>query len=152
MGNKLDNGIHKKGIILKEKRLTSLWIFYTKHSWKLGVLILFILIFGFLFRKIELNTNYEESYGKIYDVKRIVSVNRVGPLFKYKFWFIYNDKKYFGESTKKLKGNNNIGKIFKVKFLPNQPDKHEILFNQEYASKYVIDKKGNKKYFYFKKN
>mgnify|MGYP007014081396 CR=1 FL=1 len=142
----------RKGIILKEKRLTSLWIFYTKHSWKLGVLILFILIFGFLFRKIELNTNYEESYGKIYDVKRIVSVNRVGPLFKYKFWFTYEGEKYFGETTQTLKGNNKIGKIFKVKVSTNNPKNYKILFDQEYVKKYILDKNRNKKVFYFKKN
>ena len=151
MGNKLDHGIQKKGIILKDNRRSSLWNFYKKHSWKLGVLIIAVLLLGYLFRKIELNTNYVESYGKIYEVNRIVSGRRIGPLYKYKFWFVYNEKKYYGESTKKLKGNNNIGKIFKVKFLPNSPDKYEILFNQEYSSKYIINKKGIKKYIYFKK-
>lgn len=107
--------------------------------------------FGFFIRKIELNTNYVETYGKIYEVSRIVSGMRVGPLYKYKFWFIHEGKKHYGESTKTLKGNNKIGKIFKVKISPNDPKKYEIFFDQEYVEKYIIDKDGNKKALYLKK-
>ena len=133
-------------------KISKAWSFYEKHSWKLGVFILTVLLVGYFIRKIELNTNYVETYGKIYDINRIASGVRVGPLFKYKFWFNYEGKKYFGESTETLKGINKIGKIFKVKVSPNDPKKYEILFDQEYVEKYILDKNGNKKIFYFKKN
>ena len=136
---------------MKNSKFSKALSFYKKNSWKLGVLILAILLFRFFIQKNEFNSNSEETYGKIYEVNRIVSGRRVSPLYKYKFWFIHEGKKHYGESTKTLKGNNNIGKIFKVKFLPNEPKKHEILFNQEYVEKYIIDKNGEKKTFYLKK-
>ena len=78
---------------------------------------------------------------------------RVGPLFKYKFWFIYEGEKHFGESIKTLEGENNIGKVFKVIVSMNEPENYEILFDQEFVEKYIVDKNGNKKTLYFlKKN
>lgn len=137
---------------MKDFKFSKAWSFYKKNSWKIGVLFLVILLFGFFIKKIELNTNYVETYGKIYEVKRIVSGIRVGPLFKYKFWFTYEGEKYFGETTQTLKGNNKIGKIFKVKVSTNNPKNYKILFDQEYVKKYILDKNRNKKVFYFKKN
>tara|TARA_R110002049_G_scaffold73909_3_gene190895 strand:- start:7714 stop:8127 length:414 start_codon:yes stop_codon:yes gene_type:complete len=137
---------------MKQIKFSKTWNYYKKNSWKLGVLILSIVIFYFVIQKIELKINSIETYGKIYEKKRIVSGIRVGPLFKYKFWFMYKGKKHFGESTKILEGENNIGKTFKVRVLKNKPENYEILFDQEYVEKYIVDKNGNKKTLYFEKN
>ncbi|QOD59366.1 hypothetical protein H9I45_01285 [Polaribacter haliotis] len=137
---------------MKQSKISKTWNYYKKNSWKLGVLILSIVLFYFVIQKIELKQNSVETYGKIYEKKRIVSGIRVGPLFKYKFWFMYNGKKHFGETTKTLEGENNIGKVFKVRVLMNKPENYEILFDQEYVEKYIIDKNGIKKTLYFEKN
>ncbi|CAG2534395.1 hypothetical protein MAR621_04068 [Maribacter dokdonensis] len=137
---------------MKQSKISKTWNYYKKNSWKLGVLILSIVLFYFVIQKIELKRNSVETYGKIYEKKRIVSGIRVGPLFKYKFWFMYNGKKHFGETTKTLEGENNIGKVFKVRVLMNKPENYEILFDQEYVEKYIIDKNGIKKTLYFEKN
>ena len=137
---------------MKQSKSSKIWNYYEKNSWKLGLFILSIIISYFVIQKIELKINSIETYGKIYEKKRIVSGFRFGPLFKYKFWFIYKGKKHFGESTKTLERENTIGKIFKVKFSPNKPESYEIIFDQEYVEKYIIDKNGNKKTLYFKKN
>ena len=136
---------------MKQSKSSKTWNFYKKNSWKLGVLILSIVIFYFVIHKIELKINSIETYGKIYKKKRIVSGMRVGPLFKYKFWFIYEGEKHFGESIKTLEGENNIGKVFKVIVSMNEPENYEILFDQEFVEKYIVDKNGNKKTLYFKK-
>lgn len=137
---------------MKQSKISKTWNYYKKNSWKLGVLILSIVLFYFVIQKIELKQNSVETYGKIYEKKRIVSGIRVGPLFKYKFWFMYNGEKHFGETTKTLEGENNIGKVFKVRVLMNKPKNYEILFDQEYVEKYIIDKNGIKKTLYFEKN
>ena len=137
---------------MKESKSSKTWNYYKKNSWKLGVFILLVTIFYFVIQKVEFNMNSIETYGKIYEKKRIVSGMRVGPQFMYKFWFMYEGKKHFGKTTKTLEGENNIGKVFKVKVSKNNPEVYEILFEQEYVVKYIIDKNGNKKFFYFKKN
>lgn len=137
---------------MKQSKSSKIWNYYKKNSWKLGVLIFSIVIFYFVIQRIELKINSIETYGKIYEKKRIVSGMRVGPQFKYKFWFMYEGKKHIGETTKTLEGENNVGKVFKVKISKNEPKNYEILFDQEYVEKYIIDKNGNKKTLYFEKN
>ena len=107
------------------------------------MLIIACLLFGYVTQKIKLTIDSEEAYGKIYEINRIVNGARVGPQYEYKFWFNYQEKKYFGTSTKTLKGSNKIGKIFKVKFSPNDFSNYEIFFNQEYVERYILDKNGN---------
>ena len=57
---------------MKDFKFSKAWSFYKKNSWKIGVLFLVILLFGFFIKKIELNTNYVETYGKIYEVKQLM--------------------------------------------------------------------------------
>ncbi|OQD41913.1 hypothetical protein BUL40_13750 [Croceivirga radicis] len=132
--------------------ISKTWNYYQKNSWKLGVFILSIFLLYFINQKIELKQNSVETYGKIYEKKRIVSGFRVPPIFKYKFWFMYEEQKHLGETTEILEGENNIGKVFKVRVLMNKPENYEILFDQEYIEKYIVDKNGNQKTLYFKKN
>ena len=51
---------------MKQSKSSKTWNFYKKNSWKLGVLILSIVIFYFVIHKIELKINSIETYGKIY--------------------------------------------------------------------------------------
>jgi len=123
---------------------------FEKYSWILGVAILIYGISIYVNTKKDLYSNQAETHGVIYDITSMRAATFSGIVYKYKFK--YNEKEYFGTTTKNYSERIKNGRIFKVIFSTENPNNNEIFFEYEYLRKTYLDKNGNRKTIYLKKH
>ncbi|WP_405564064.1 hypothetical protein [Polaribacter sp. Asnod6-C07] len=117
-----------------------LFDFFRKYSWILGSLLLVYGLYIYLNDKTEFFSNKDDAYGIVYGVTSLRIVRYNGLLYKYKFR--YKGKDFLGKTTKSYAGNFEKNIYYKVKFIPGNPKKNEISFENKYIQKIKLDNKG----------
>ena len=118
--------------MIEKRKKKGLLTFLKENDGKitLGIIFLFVCL-AIIYSKIneeeyykEINNYQNKTIGKVYSI-------RIGKHSYLKYYFHYNNKKYFSEAKYSKYSHDNFEKFYFVIFNNNNPDKSHIYLNEE---------------------